>query len=93
MQKKKEFIKNDSNKESIIKFGRFHITNLIYKKYVREISVDLNRKIYLGDYSLNDDINKAINLINEILTDNDKHNLLAYFKTSTNSKEILKLSI
>ena len=28
-----------------------------------------------------------------ILTDNDKHNLLAYFKTSTNSKEILKLSI
>lgn len=90
---KNEDIKNDSNKESIIKFGRFHITNLIYKKYVREISVDLNRKIYLGDYSLNDDINKAINLINEILTDNDKHNLLAYFKTSTNSKEILKLSI
>lgn len=90
---KNDDIKCDPSKSSIIKFGRFHINNLVYKKYESQTSIEFNKSVYHGDLSLREDILNAIDRIDEKLDEDEKHNLLAYFKSNANSKKIVKIKL
>ncbi|MDU1412558.1 MAG: AIPR family protein [Clostridium sp.] len=90
---KMDAIKKDSKIFSLVKFGRYHISSLIYKKYEKNVSIDFNRDIYCKRIDLSKDILESIDLIKNILLDDDKFNLLAYFKSSDNSKKIVKLAL
>lgn len=90
---KTDEIKNSPNKLSIIKFGRFHITYLIYKKYNSKASIEFNKKIKNNDIDLKSDVICAIEKIEKELKEDQKHNLLAYFKSKESTSKLEKISI
>lgn len=90
---KTDEIKNSAIKLSIIKFARFHITYLVYKKYSAKVSIELNKKIKNNNINLKLDIICAIEKIEKELTGEQKHNLLAYFKSKESTSKVKDLVI
>lgn len=88
---KSETIKKSPEKLSIIKFGRFHITYLIYQIYKDEASVELNKKIKDDKIDLKHQIMIITEKLEKKFSEEDKHNLLAYFKSKENTNIVKKL--
>lgn len=80
-------IRSNNELASIIKFARFHLTYLLYKKYIQfkgktDLSaIDLNKKIKHNDIDLSNDIYISTYILNNNLPKEKKSNLLAYFKS------------
>ncbi|KEH90375.1 AIPR family protein, partial [Clostridium novyi] len=90
---KNDKIKSNSEMVSIMKFGRFHITYLLYKKYSKDVSIELNKKIKCNDINLEQDMLLAICRLNNNLSEERKMNLLAYFKSKDSVNEIEEVLI
>lgn len=86
-------IKNDANKLGVVKFGRFHITYLIYKKYISRVSIEFNKTINNNIIDLKTDIINAVDKIERQLTEDQKHNLLSYFKSKDQTQKIKNITI
>jgi hypothetical protein len=82
------YIKNNSDLASTIKFGRFHLNYLLYKHYVGNVGIELNKKIKCGIINLTNDIFLADFLLNENLPSKRKVNLLSYFKSKESLSKI-----
>lgn len=92
-------IKNNNELASTIKFGRFHLTYLLYKKYIQlrgktDVSaIELNKKIKHNDIDLSNDIYMSTYILNENLPKEKKNNLLAYFKSKDSLTKINQVSV
>ncbi|PWX08480.1 AIPR family protein [Clostridium perfringens] len=81
-------IKSDPELSSIIKFGRFHITYLIYKNIVQKDNQAINLKLQSKEDNLNDEIVEIVMKLKENLNSESKNNLLAYFKNKDSFEAI-----
>ncbi|NFL33967.1 hypothetical protein FDB64_02530 [Clostridium botulinum] len=85
---KHNFIKSNSELTSLIKFGRFHLTYLLYEIYVNDIGIEFNKKIRHNDIDLSDEIYLATYILNKELPIERKNNLLSYFKSKDSLNKI-----
>lgn len=74
-------IKNNAELVSIIKFGRFHLTYLLYKLHNEYTTIEFNKKIRHDEFNLFDDIYLATYVLGEMIPIEKKSNLLSYFKS------------
>lgn len=81
-------IKKQGQMASILKFGRFHIASILYNKYVNNASVEFNKKLKHNDVDITRDIFLLTYLLDEEISNEQKGNLLAYFKTKESVKNI-----
>ncbi len=86
-------VKNSPEKLSTLKFGRFHIAYLIYKEYAQNINLELNKQIRLGEISLDNYIITAIDMLDNGISDEQRHNLLGYFKSKESVDKIKNLRL
>ena len=80
--------------ESILKFGRFHISTILYNKYVNNASVEFNKKIRSNVVDISTDIFLLAYIFEQEISNEQKGNLLSYFKTrdSVNNIKLMEES-
>lgn len=86
---KSEFIRDNDRLRSILKFGRFHIAEIVFKNHANQSSIEYNKMIKSNDININKDIFIAAYILYGNLKDDQKSNLLKFFKTKE-SVTILK---
>lgn len=91
---KADNIKKKGQMESILKFGRFHISTILYNKYVNNASVEFNKKIRSNVVDISTDIFLLAYIFEQEISNEQKGNLLSYFKTrdSVNNIKLMKES-
>lgn len=91
---KADNIKKKGQMESILKFGRFHISTILYNKYVNNASVEFNKKIRSNVVDISTDIFLLAYIFEQEISNEQKGNLLSYFKTrdSVNNIKLMEES-
>ena len=91
LNSKEEVLKGNKKFTSILKYGRFHITYLIYIKYVSSVNIELNKKIKNNDLNFINEMYLVAYIFAESIPEDKKTNCLAYFKTKKVFDVILKI--